>query len=123
MFSINNGVTGLIVMILSCCCYDTHWPYPNCFTTFVHLPVFFLSSRLCDFDDLLKSILSHTLSTNFSDADKAWEQVQLPVKVGGAGIRSAVQWAASASLASAAGASDSYLKDSVTFPSLMLMWP
>ena len=74
--------------------------------SYISLFCFVLSSRLCDFDDLLKSILSHTLSINFSDADRAWVQAQLPVKLGGAGIRSAVQWAASASLASAAGASD-----------------
>ena len=63
----------------------------------------FLPSRLSDIDDLLKSILSHTLSINSSDAATAWVQAQLPVKLGA--VRSECS-PASAFLASAAGASD-----------------
>ena len=68
----------------------------------------FLSSKLCDFDTTLKSILSYSLNLQFTD-DRAWVQAQLPIKLDGLGLRSAVQLAPSAFLASAAGAFDSVL--------------
>ena len=69
----------------------------------------FLSSKLCDFDNTLKSILSHSLNLQFMDSDPAWVQAQLPITLGGLGIHSAVQLAPSAFLASAAGASNMVL--------------
>ena len=66
----------------------------------------FLSEKLVDFDDLLQSILSSTLNISLGINDPAWPQVQLPMKLGGLGIRSACQLAPSAFLASVAGTSD-----------------
>ena len=61
---------------------------------------------LQSYDDLLKSIVSTVTNTHFSKDDLAWIQASLPVKFGGFGIRSAVQLAPSAFLASAAASSD-----------------
>ena len=61
----------------------------------------FLSSSLEAFDSLLRSLLSDIINVHLNDA--AWIQASLPVKAGGIGIRSAVQLAPSAYLASAAG--------------------
>ena len=66
----------------------------------------FLSSMLQSYDDLLKSIVSTITNTHFSEDDLAWTQASLPVKFGGLGIRSAVQLAPSAFLASATASSD-----------------
>ena len=66
----------------------------------------FLSEKLADFDDLLRFILSSTLNISLGINDPAWTQAQLPIKLGGLGIRSACQLAPSAFLASAAGTSD-----------------
>ena len=62
----------------------------------------FLSSKLEDFDCLLRSTLSAVLNINLSD-NLIWLQSSLPVSQGGLGVRSAVQLAPSAFLASAAG--------------------
>ena len=61
---------------------------------------------LQSYDDLLKSIVSTVTNTHFSKDDLAWTQASLPVKFGGLGIRSAVQLALSAFLASAVASSD-----------------
>ena len=66
----------------------------------------FLSSCLTGYDDLLRSILSGIVNVNFQENDLTWTQATLPVKCGGLGIRSTVQLAPSAFLASAAGTSD-----------------
>ena len=91
------------ILIILCCCYDTHWTHPCKLLHNLSKSPCFLSSRLSDIDDLLKSILSHTLSINSSDAATAWVQAQLPVKLGAVGSECSP---ASAFLASAAGASD-----------------
>ena len=54
----------------------------------------------------LRPILSNALNISLGINDPAWAQAQLPVKLGGLGIRSACQLAPSAFLASAADASD-----------------
>ena len=66
----------------------------------------FLSPVLQEYDELLRSTLSGITNINFSKDDPAWTQATLPVRMGGLGIRSAVQLAPSAFLASAAAASD-----------------
>ena len=65
----------------------------------------FLSHELKSYDNLLRSITSRIANVSLSDPDPAWIQASLPVKHGGLGIRSAVQLAPSAFLASAAGSS------------------
>ena len=72
----------------------------------LHTAPCFLSSCLTGYDDLLRSILSGIVNVNFQENDLTWTQATLPVKCGGLGIRSAVQPAPSAFLASAAGTSD-----------------
>ena len=62
----------------------------------------FRSTKLVEFDLLLRSIVSKVINVNLSD-DDVWCQASLPVSSGGIGIRSAVQLASSAFLASAAG--------------------
>ncbi len=64
----------------------------------------FLSPNLKDYDDVLISIVGTIANTCLDD--NAWNQVSLPVKAGGLGIRSAVQLAPSAFLSSAAASSD-----------------
>ena len=66
----------------------------------------FLSPNLKLYDDRLRSIVSTITNIHFAPNDPAWTQASLPVKFGGLGIRSAVQLAPSAFLASAAGSSD-----------------
>ena len=66
----------------------------------------FLSTTLQEYDTLLMSIVSNIVNINFKLDDPAWSQATLPVKFGGLGIRSAVQLAPSAFLASAAACSD-----------------
>jgi len=66
----------------------------------------FLSPALATYDESLKSIVSSITNINFADGDPAWLQASLPVGVGGLGLRSAVQLAPSAFLASAAASSD-----------------
>ena len=55
-----------------------------------------------EFDNILRSITSEVLNVNLV-SESAWLQASLPVSEGGLGIRSAVQLAPSAFLASAAG--------------------
>ena len=63
----------------------------------------FLSPVLKSYDDLLRSIISSITNIHFADSDdSSWTQATLPIKYGGLGIRSAVQLAPSAFLASAA---------------------
>ena len=62
----------------------------------------FTSPQLQSYDDLLRSLLSSIINVNFTLNDPAWSQASLPVGSGGLGIRSAVQLAPSAFLASAA---------------------
>ena len=55
---------------------------------------------LASFDDTLRRGLSPVLNVELSD--KQWSQVNLPVQMGGLGVRRACMLASSASLASAA---------------------
>ena len=64
----------------------------------------FLSPSLQRYDEILRSIVSDITNINLDET--AWTQASLPVKSGGLGIRSAVQLAPSAFLASAAASSD-----------------
>ena len=66
----------------------------------------FLSPVVQEYDGLLKSSLSGITNIHFGEDDPAWTQATLPVKMGGLGVRSAVQLAPSAFLASAVAASD-----------------
>ena len=66
----------------------------------------FLSPVQKDYDDVLRSTLSAITNIHFGVDDPSWTQATLPVKMGGLGIRSAVQLAPSAFLASAAATSD-----------------
>ena len=61
----------------------------------------FLSSQLEEFDHLQRLILSDIANINLVDNDSVWTQASLSVRSGGLGIRSAVQLASSAFLASA----------------------
>ena len=65
----------------------------------------FSSPCLKMYDQELRSILSEVLNISLL-SDFAWSQATLPVGFGGIGVRSAVQLAPSAFLASAAGSSD-----------------
>ena len=65
----------------------------------------FLSPALQEYDSLLKSIVSGITNIHFGEDSPTWLQATLPVKMGGLGIRSAVQLAPSAFLASAAASS------------------
>ena len=60
----------------------------------------FLSNKLNECDDLLRSIVGNIVNVEFGENDPAWTQATLPVKCGGLGIRSLVQLAPSAFLAS-----------------------
>ena len=62
----------------------------------------FLSPALDSYDESLKSIVSRITNNHFEANDPAWSQATLPVGVFGLGIRSTVQLALSAFLASAA---------------------
>ena len=65
----------------------------------------FLSLELQAYDELLRSVISSITNISFQGSDPAWTQALLPVNHGGLGIRSAVQLAPLAFLASAAGSS------------------
>ena len=69
------------------------------------LPCFY-SPALEVYDKTLRSIVSGITNIHFEESDPAWQQATLPVKLGGLGVRSAVQLAPSAFLASAAASSD-----------------
>ena len=66
----------------------------------------FFSSELQTLDNILRDITSCITNINFHDNNSAWIQATLPVGYGGLGIRSPVQLAPSAFLASAAGSSN-----------------
>ena len=66
----------------------------------------FLSPVLQEYDKLLQAIIGRITNIQITDDDPAWAQYTLHVKLGGLGIRSAVQLAPSAFLASAAASSD-----------------
>ena len=65
----------------------------------------FLSPALQEYDSLLKSILSGITNIHFEEDSPTWLQATLPVKMGRLSIRSAVQLAPSAFLASDAASS------------------
>ena len=58
------------------------------------------------YDQELQSIVSNICNIHFSHDDPAWLQATLPIRMGGLGIRRAVQLAPSAYLASAAATHD-----------------
>jgi len=60
----------------------------------------FLSSILESYDNLQREILSSNTNTHLDAGGSAWTQATLPVRLGGLGIRSAVEVALSAYLAS-----------------------
>ena len=66
----------------------------------------FLSPALATYDESLQCIVSSITNIQFEPDDPAWTQATLPIGVGGLGIRSAVQLAPSAFLASAAATRD-----------------
>ena len=65
----------------------------------------FLSSSLKIYDDELRATICRSFNIQLADSDPSWTQSTLPVRQGGLGIRSAVQLAPSAFLASAAASS------------------
>ena len=66
----------------------------------------FLSPGLHEYDKLLKAIVSEITNIHFSEESRSWSQATLPVRLGGLGIRSAVQVAPSAFLVSTAASID-----------------
>ena len=66
----------------------------------------FLSPLLQDYDSFLCSLLSSLLNVNLDYGTTAWVQASLPVRMGGLGIRRAVQLAPSCFLSSAAASRD-----------------
>ena len=66
----------------------------------------FESPLLREYDSLLCSLLSSLLNVNLDYCDASWTQASLPVRMGGLGIRSAVQLAPSCFLLSAAASRD-----------------
>jgi len=66
----------------------------------------FLSPGLQEYDNHLKSIVSEITNIHFPNESPSWIQATLPVRSGGLGIRSAVQVAPSAYLASTAASTD-----------------
>ena len=65
----------------------------------------FLSSSLKIYDDELRATVCSSFDIQLAESDPSWTQSTLPVRRGGLGIRSAVQLAPSAFLASAAASS------------------
>ena len=66
----------------------------------------FRSTTLETYDDCLREILSSVTNTCLEPGSSAWEQATLPVKLGGLGIRCAVEVAPSAFLASSHSSSE-----------------
>ena len=66
----------------------------------------FLSDRLVQYDSTLCSIISSVTNTPLAQDEKAWLQASLPVKLGGLGVRRAVQLAPSGYLASTAATAE-----------------
>ena len=79
--------------------------FQDCLTYMLQTAPCFLSPELQAYDELLRSVTSSITNISFQDSDPAWTQALLPVKHGGLRIRSAIQLAPSAFLASAAGSS------------------
>ena len=65
----------------------------------------FLSSSLKIYDDELRATVCSSFNIQLAESNPSWTQSTLPVRRGGLGIRSAVQLAPSAFLASAAASS------------------
>ena len=65
----------------------------------------FLSPQLQQYDAVLKTIMCNTFNIYLSSDHSVWTQAVLPIRHGGLGIRSVVQLAPSAYLASAAASS------------------
>ena len=82
----------------------TLWPSLNC-CTFSEHHLCFLSSSLKIYDDELRATVCSSFNIQLAESDPSWIQSTLPVCHGGLGIRSAVQPAPSAFLASAAASS------------------
>lgn len=59
-----------------------------------------MSSTLESYDQYLRDILNKIIKTNILEGSAAWTQATLPIKFGGLGIRSAIEVAPSAFLAS-----------------------
>ena len=79
----------------------------------------FLSPRLPAYDEKLCSIVSSICNVHMTTLDSAWSQASLPVRSGGLGLRSAVQLAPSAFMASAAASKElmsQILPDAFTNP-------
>ena len=66
----------------------------------------YTSDSLQLYDDLLKSLSSRILYISFQNIELAWTQATLAIGSGGLGIRSAVQLAPSAFIASTAASLD-----------------
>ena len=66
----------------------------------------FLSPSLKIYDDELRATICSSFNIHLTESDPSWIQSILPVNCGGLGIRSAVQLAPSAFLASAAASSE-----------------
>ena len=66
----------------------------------------FLSNSLEQYDSTLRSIVSSVTNTPLAQDENAWRQASLPVRLGGLGVRCAVQVAPSAYLASTAATAD-----------------
>ena len=66
----------------------------------------FLSPSLKNYDDELRATICSSFNIQLAESDSSWIQSTLPVNCGGLGIRSAVQLAPSAFLASAAASSE-----------------
>ena len=60
----------------------------------------FKSEMLIEYDNTLRLILSEVTNTAVASDDRAWTQASLPVKLGGLGVRSAVELTPSAFLTS-----------------------
>ena len=71
----------------------------------------FASSELVTYDNVLRATTSSVTNTHLGEQDSSWIQATLPVKYGGLGIRSAVQLAPSAFLASASNLVHQILPD------------
>ena len=66
----------------------------------------FISPCLKSYDNELRRIISRIFNIPLVENEVMWSQASLPVRFGGLGIRSTVQLAPSAFLASAAASSD-----------------
>ena len=83
----------------------TLWPYIPKLLYLLRTSPCFLSSSLKIYDDELRATVCSSFNFQLAESDPSWTQSTLPVRHGGLGIRSAVQLAPSAFLASAAASS------------------